>query len=241
MLLTRFSHRQQAEEIQPLRPLAEPLWLLAGPPGSHARARKRQKGLLRLQRRRATSKPVGEGSGQELVPVPPVLRRRGADMPPRLHSPGKLGSRRGVNSLGGLTYLTDSLSGTRFLVDTGAAVSVLPYNGTKPVSPTVGRPSLAGADGTCIKSWEKYTNRSPSADASSRMFYSSKPQSTNLYWVPIFSPNINSWWTQLATESFTQQRCCRSAHPPAVMVLASSPHCPPCRRLSPRSWRNFPA
>jgi hypothetical protein len=65
------------------------------------------------------------------VSVPPVLRRRGKDLPPRLHTSGKLGSRRGVNSLGGLTYLTDTLSGTRFLVDTGAAVSVLPYTGTR--------------------------------------------------------------------------------------------------------------
>ncbi len=54
--------------------------------------------------------------------------------------------------LGGLAYLTDSLSGTRFLVDTGAAVSVLLYNGTKPTSPAADGPSLAGADGTCIKS-----------------------------------------------------------------------------------------
>jgi hypothetical protein len=76
-------------------------------------------------------------------------------MPPRLHTPGKLGSRRGVNSLGGLTYLTDSISGTRFLVDTGAAVSVLPYNGTQHSSSTADGPALSSADGTCIKSWGK--------------------------------------------------------------------------------------
>ncbi len=76
-------------------------------------------------------------------------------MPPRLHTPGKLGSRRGVNSLSGLTYLTDSLSGTRFLVNTGAAVSVLPYNGTQSNSAAADGPALAGADGTCIKSWGK--------------------------------------------------------------------------------------
>jgi hypothetical protein len=76
-------------------------------------------------------------------------------VPPRLHTPGKLGSRRGVNSLGGLTYLTDSLSGTRFLVDTGAAVSVLPYTGTRSCTATYDGPSLAGADGTSIKSWGK--------------------------------------------------------------------------------------
>jgi hypothetical protein len=65
--------------------------------------------------------------------------------------PGKLGNRRGVNSLGGLTYLTDSLSNTRFLVDTGAALSVIPYAGNRPAD----APHLAGADGTGIKSWGK--------------------------------------------------------------------------------------
>jgi hypothetical protein len=89
------------------------------------------------------------------VSVPPVLRRRGKDVPPRLHAPGKLGSRGGVNSLGGLTYLTDSLSGTRFLVDTGAAVSVLPYTGTRSVPAAQEGPSLAGADGAAITSWGK--------------------------------------------------------------------------------------
>jgi hypothetical protein len=60
-----------------------------------------------------------------------------------------------VNSLGRLTYLTDSLSGTRFLVDTGAAVSVLPYTGTRSVPATQEGPSLSGADGATIKSWGK--------------------------------------------------------------------------------------
>ncbi len=70
-----------------------------------------------------------------------------------LHLPGKLGSRWGVNSLGGLTYLTDSLSNTRFLVDTGAALSVIPYAGTRPAAADA--PRLAGADGAGIKSWGK--------------------------------------------------------------------------------------
>jgi hypothetical protein len=90
-----------------------------------------------------------------LVSVPPVLRRRGKNMPPRLHTPGKLGSRRGVNSFGGLTYLTDSLSNTRFLVDTGAAVSVLSYKGSSSCTATQDGQSLAGADGASIKSWGK--------------------------------------------------------------------------------------
>jgi hypothetical protein len=65
----------------------------------------------------------------------------------------ELGNRRGVNSLGGLTYLTDSLSNTRFLVDTSAALSVLPYIGTS--SAASDAPRLTGADGTGIKSWGK--------------------------------------------------------------------------------------
>jgi hypothetical protein len=60
-----------------------------------------------------------------------------------------------VNSLGGLTFLTDSLSNTRFLVDTGAAVSVLPYTGSRSCAASPGGPSLAGADGASIKSWGK--------------------------------------------------------------------------------------
>jgi hypothetical protein len=98
---------------------------------------------------------VGQRSREKLVPVSPVLRERGKDVPPRLHTPGKLGSRRGVNSLGGLTFLTDSLSNTRFLVDTGAAVSVLPYTGSHSSATASRGPALAGADGASIKSWGK--------------------------------------------------------------------------------------
>ncbi len=62
LLFTRVSHRQQAEKIQPLRLLPEPLRPLSGPPRSHARSRKGQEGLLRLRRRWPASQPVGEGS-----------------------------------------------------------------------------------------------------------------------------------------------------------------------------------
>jgi hypothetical protein len=66
---------------------------------------------------------------------------------------GKLGNRREhVNALGGLTFLNDSLSGLAFLVDTGAAVSVLPHH----ASPSAAQgPALAGADGKGISSWGK--------------------------------------------------------------------------------------
>jgi hypothetical protein len=44
---------------------------------------------------------------------------------------GKLGRRRGqLNALGGLVYLQDDKSKQKFLVDTGAAVSVLPHKET---------------------------------------------------------------------------------------------------------------
>jgi hypothetical protein len=62
LLFTRVGHRQQTEEIQPLRTLPELLRPLSGPPCSHARTRERQKGFLRLRRLRAARQPVGEGS-----------------------------------------------------------------------------------------------------------------------------------------------------------------------------------
>ncbi len=82
-----------------------------------------------------------------------ALGRTGVGLRTGLLLSGKLGNRRGVNSLGGLTYLTDSLSDTRFLVDTGAALSVIPYAGNCPAAADARR--LAGADGTGIKSWGK--------------------------------------------------------------------------------------
>jgi hypothetical protein len=67
---------------------------------------------------------------------------------------GKLDRRRGqVNALGGLVFLQDDKSKQNFLVDTGAAVSVLPH--TEPAAPT--GPPLAGADGKTIPSWGSVT------------------------------------------------------------------------------------
>ncbi len=67
---------------------------------------------------------------------------------------GKLGRRRGqVNALGGLVYLQDDKSKQKFLVDTGAAVSVLPHK----QSSTPTGPVLAGADGKTIPSWGSVT------------------------------------------------------------------------------------
>jgi hypothetical protein len=63
---------------------------------------------------------------------------------------GKLGSRRGqLNALGGLVYLQDRTTEQRFLVDTGAAVSVFPHCSAAAPS---GLP-LTGADGRSIPSW----------------------------------------------------------------------------------------
>ena len=70
---------------------------------------------------------------------------------PLLLGGGKLNCRREqLNALGGLTYLTDTLSGTVFLVDTGASVSVLPHRPAVGARPTA---SLRGADGNGIPSW----------------------------------------------------------------------------------------
>jgi hypothetical protein len=62
---------------------------------------------------------------------------------------GKLGRREQINALGGLVYLQDTESKQKFLVDTGAAVSVLPHNSRAPSSGT----PLTGADGKSIPSW----------------------------------------------------------------------------------------
>jgi hypothetical protein len=53
---------------------------------------------------------------------------------------GKLDCRRGkINALGGLVYLHDSKTKEKFLVDTGAAVSVLPHTSK---DPSTGPPPL---------------------------------------------------------------------------------------------------
>ncbi len=241
LLYTRVSYRQQAAEIQPLGPLSEPLWPLSGPPGSHTGTRKRKEGFLRFSRRRAACQSVGERSRQKLVSIPPVLWQRGKDVPPRLHTPRKLGSRRGVNSLGGLTYLTDSLSGTRFLVDTGAAVSVLPYTGTHSCPATQDGPSLAGADGTTIKSWGKVYK---SVSFGGRRFTD----------VPFVQAAVNK--PILGADFFSQHKLLVDTagnrvldaatllplgNQQAVKVPVSSLRCPPYRRRSAHSSRNFPA
>jgi hypothetical protein len=71
-----------------------------------------------------------------------------------VHLVKKLGRRRGqLTALGGLVYLQDCKSHTKYLVDTGAAVSVLPHSSSLPSS---GQP-LTGADGKSIASWGTVT------------------------------------------------------------------------------------
>jgi hypothetical protein len=92
-------------------------------------------------------------SKEKLVLRTQVFRGQGQNLRPPLLLFGKLGSRRKqLNALGGLTYLRDSVSGLTFLVDTGAAVSVIPHS----ASPSTAQgPTLAGADGKGITSWGK--------------------------------------------------------------------------------------
>ena len=57
-----------------------------------------------------------------------------------------------IMSVGGdLIYIKDTISGLRFLADTGAAVSILPYKSTKVPS----RLRLVAADGRHIPTWGK--------------------------------------------------------------------------------------
>ena len=57
--------------------------------------------------------------------------------------------------MGGLVFLKDGTSGQEFLVDTGAAVSVLPHRSS---TPSCG-PALIAADGRGIASWGRTTKR----------------------------------------------------------------------------------
>ena len=63
---------------------------------------------------------------------------------------GKLGRRRGqLKALCGLIYLQDRYTEQRFLVDTGATVSVFPHRSSAAPS----GPPLTGVDGRSIPSW----------------------------------------------------------------------------------------
>jgi hypothetical protein len=77
-------------------------------------------------------------------------------MPVSMRVVGKLGRRREqLNALGSLIFLQDSVSKQQFLVDTGAAVSVLPHRSSAASS----GPLLSGADGKPISAWGKVTKK----------------------------------------------------------------------------------
>jgi RNase H-like domain found in reverse transcriptase/Reverse transcriptase (RNA-dependent DNA polymerase)/Integrase core domain/Integrase zinc binding domain len=78
-------------------------------------------------------------------------------VPAGLHVFGKRPAAAGgqLNAIGGLTCLRDDTSCSSFLVDTGAAVSVLPHHSTSPPSTT----TLTGADGRPIPSWGATTRQ----------------------------------------------------------------------------------
>jgi hypothetical protein len=48
-----------------------------------------------------------------------------------------------------LIYLTDRLTNTRYLVDTGAALSLIPFSSSSPAS----GPTIVNANGKLIPSW----------------------------------------------------------------------------------------
>jgi hypothetical protein len=80
------------------------------------------------------------------------MGKKGSEVSGSLLFGRKLDRRRvQINALGGLAYLQDAKSKQKFLVDTGAAVSVMPHTSR---SPSSGIP-LAGADGKSIPSWGK--------------------------------------------------------------------------------------
>ncbi len=69
---------------------------------------------------------------------------------------GKLvNGRREMNTLGGLIFLQDDETKQQFLVDTGAAVSLLPHHSPEPPC----GPGLSGADGKAIPSWGTVSRR----------------------------------------------------------------------------------
>ncbi len=72
-------------------------------------------------------------------------------MLPALHVAEKLSSQGPINAIspGTLLHVQDLTTGVRFLVDTGAAFSVLPFSSTS--TPT--GPALKGPNGVDIQCW----------------------------------------------------------------------------------------
>ena len=89
--------------------------------------------------------------GERPLFLPLVLGRQGTQLCVPLWLAGKLGVRGLVNAIapGQLVYVNDQLSNRRFLVDTGAAYSILPHQSSG--QPT--GPPLADPDGRPLACW----------------------------------------------------------------------------------------
>jgi hypothetical protein len=85
------------------------------------------------------------------VLLPRQIRRAGQTLPGGVCLAGKLGHRGVVAAVrpGRLFFVTDSTSQRRYLVDTGSAFSIMPWQSSAPPS----GPSLASADGRRIPCW----------------------------------------------------------------------------------------
>ncbi len=83
--------------------------------------------------------------------VPLAVRRQGLQLPAPLLLAGKLESRGRLNTVipGSLAHIVDQSSGRRFLIDTGASFSIMPYKSS--LKPQGQR--LAGPDGQSIPCW----------------------------------------------------------------------------------------
>jgi hypothetical protein len=85
------------------------------------------------------------------------IRRPGEEVQAQVPvGPGKRGSRRELNTLGGgMIFLQDDESKQQFMVDTGAVCSVLLHRSK--MSPT--GPQLSGTDGKAIPCWGSVLRR----------------------------------------------------------------------------------
>ena len=82
-----------------------------------------------------------------MLPAVQLGKKRAARRPQKLASASPAGA--------SLIFLSDSVSGKRFLVDTGAALSVFPHISKRP---SFG-PKLIGADGRPIPAWGRQQMR----------------------------------------------------------------------------------
>ncbi len=110
---------------------------------------------MRFGPARRSSSPPGGGSGRRSahfdVLLPCQIRRAGHVLRGRVPVAGKLGCRDVVSAVrpGRLFYITDSVSSRRYLLDTGSAFSIMPWES----SDTPCGSNLTAADGRRIPCW----------------------------------------------------------------------------------------